>query len=98
MRPSLDTERTSLGMSKSSRSRRRKERDKRHAGDNGGAEQPSAAEIAEATEATKPAAEASHEDAFFARGEENSSFPPSSVDAPEVEVEVDETLQRRRRP
>jgi len=110
MRPSLDTERTSLGMSKGSRSRRRKEREKRHAGENAGAQQssaseppsaserPSASEQLSASEPAKPAAEASHEDDFFARGEENSSFPPSSVDAPEAEVDIDETVQRRRRP
>src|SRR5260221_14018600 len=109
MRPSIDTERTTLGMSKGSRSRRRKERDKRPAGGNGEARRASASDapsetvpsssnptIEASVEEAKPAAEAYHEDAFFARGEENGSVPPSSVDAPDVEI--DEIAQRRRRP
>jgi Flp pilus assembly protein TadD len=92
-------------MSKGSRSRRRKERERRLTGGIQVADRPSASDLssesadspkAASDGVAKPAAEASHEDAFFAQGEENGSFPPSSVDAPEAEV--DETVQRRRRP
>jgi colicin import membrane protein len=81
-------------MGKASRSRRRKGREKRHAGPNTATERPSAP--APSSQSAKPAADGSHEDAFFARGEENTSFPPSSVDAPEAEV--DETAERRQTP
>jgi hypothetical protein len=85
-----------------SKGRKKKRRDKRLSGAVEAVEPPSASDSSSeptpssASEEAAEPAEETHEDAFFARGDENSSYPPSSVDT--ADVEVDEATERRRRP
>jgi hypothetical protein len=70
-------------MSKGSKSRRKKERSKQQ-----GTVPPAIIE----GETRAP----SQEDEFFARGDETGSFPPSSIDT--IDVEMDEAIKRRTSP